>query len=89
MEGTGGGWMGGWGLLHSQPVTQKRGRCLNVAMAALALKSECFIADFDRQSSVKETQQLKQSEQNCLLLGGRNPHETQISVERRSNTQVF
>lgn len=39
-----------------------------LAMALLALKSACFIADFDRQSFVKETQQVKQSDQNCFLL---------------------
>ena len=32
-----------------------------LAMAPLALKSACFIADFDRQSLVKETQQVRQS----------------------------
>ncbi len=33
------------------------------AMAPLALKSACFIADFDRQSFVKETQRVRQSKQ--------------------------
>ena len=46
-----GGWVGG-GDVHSY-----------VAMAPLALKSACFIADFDKQSFVKETQRVRHCKQ--------------------------
>ena len=80
-EGTGGGWVGG--ILTCTFV------CGNGATGTQVSMLHCWLwqAKLCQRNATSKTLQAK--EQNCDILDGRNPHETQFSIKRQSKKQVF
>ena len=80
-----GGWVGGWvgGIITCTFV------CGNGATGTQVSMLHCWLWQPKLCQRNATSQTLQAKEQNCDILGGRNPHETQFSIKRQSKKQVF